>query len=102
MRGLATFSWDTMFVFPPYAPKSEMCKMTELTQEECRKSELRDVDEGEFLLVFMRAGRISRVESFPRTLADFDESSRCAYTSIDRNKAAFKVVRQPRVLLVCE
>ena len=102
-KSVATaFSWDEMFVFAPYTPKDEMCKKVGVTPTLCSKAKLRDVDEGEFLLVFMHGGAITHVEGFPRTIANFDESERCAAKPINRDRAIFKVERQSGFLLVCE
>lgn len=96
------FAWDEMFVFAPYYPKNEICKTLKLSASPCSATGIEDVDEGEFLLVFMQHGAVSETQSFPRTIADFDESERCLAKSIRRDAAVFTVERKSaRSTLVC-
>ena len=62
------FAWGDMFVLGPYSPKDETCKTLRLNSSECSAAGIRDVDEGEFLLVFLQRGKVSKIESFPRTV----------------------------------
>ena len=48
-------AWDEMFVFGPYYPKDEICKTLNLSVSQCSAAGIKDVDEGEFLLVFIAA-----------------------------------------------
>ena len=95
-------AWDEMFVFAPYYAKNEICKTVKLSASQCSATGIEDVDEGEFLLVFMQHGAVSETQSFPRTIADFDESERCLAKSIRRDAAVFRVERKSaRFTLVC-
>jgi len=95
----ADFAWDSMFVFGPYYPKAEICKTLRLTDSQCSSAGIKDVDEGEFLIVFLERGAVSKTESFPRKISNFDES--CLTKPIVRNSATFAVERRPEVYLVC-
>jgi hypothetical protein len=95
-------AWDEMFVFGPYYPKDEICKTLNLSVLQCSAAGIKDVDEGEFLLVFMQHGAVSGTQSFPRTIADFDESERCLAKGIRRDAAVFTVEHKTgTVYLVC-
>lgn len=93
------FLWDSMFAFGPYYAKDGVCRTLKLADSECLTAGIRDIDEGEFFLVFMQNGRVSRVESFPRTVGNFDEA--CLAKEIPRAKAQFKVERKAVLYLMC-
>jgi len=96
------FSWDEIFVFAPYYPKGQTCRTLKLNVSQCSAAGIKDVDEGEFLLVFMQHGTVSETQSFPRTIADFDESERCSAKGIGRGAAVFTVEHKAgRVYLMC-
>jgi hypothetical protein len=101
MRQAADFPWDEMFVFNPYYPKDGICEALKLTAAQCSAAHFRDVDEGDFFLVFMQEGRISEAVGVPRAVANFEESHRCLGTGIRRSAAVFTVERKPEVYLVC-
>jgi hypothetical protein len=91
-----------MFVLGPYYPMGEICKTLRLSVSQCSAAGLKDVDEREFLLVFMQHGAVSETENFPRTIADFDESERCLAKGIRRDAALFTVEHKTgRVYLMC-
>src|SRR6476660_4651075 len=46
------FAWDEMFVFGPYSGKDQICRTLKLSASQCSAVGIKDVDEGEFLLVF--------------------------------------------------
>ena len=93
------FAWDDMFVFGPYYPKDGICKTLKLNDSQCSAAGIRDVDEGEFFLVFLQRGAVSKIESFPRTVGNFDES--CLAKDIARAAAVFTVQRRPVAYLMC-
>ena len=66
MGKAADFPWDEMFVFSPYYPKDDICKALKLTPSQCSAESIRDVDEGEFFLVFMQQSAISKTVRLPR------------------------------------
>jgi hypothetical protein len=101
MAHLTEFEWDEMFVFGPYYPRDAICKTLNLTASHCSEAGIKDVDEGEFLLVFMRGGAVSQTGRVPRNVANFDESNRCLAKPIRRSAAVFTVERKPAVYLVC-
>jgi hypothetical protein len=91
-----------MFVFGPYFPKNEICRTLKSSASQCSAAGIKDVDEGEFLLVFMQHSAVSATLRFPRTIADFDESQRCLAKGIRRDAAVFTVEHKSgRVYLVC-
>jgi hypothetical protein len=98
----ADSSWDEMFVFAPYSPMDEICRTLKLSGSQCSSAGIKGVDEGEFLLVFTQHGVVSETLSFPRTIADFDESERCSAKAIAKDISVFAVQRRDnRVYLVC-
>jgi hypothetical protein len=96
---LGDFAWDRMFVFGPYYPKDAICRTLKVADSQCSAADIRDVDENEFLMVFLERGAVSRIESFPRTVGDFNES--CLAKDIARGTATVTVARKPLVKLVC-
>jgi hypothetical protein len=101
MAHAADFAWDEMFVFGPYYPKDAVCRALKLDASHCSAAGVSDVDEGEFLLVFMNGGAISETVSLPRTVANFDESDRCMARGISKDETIFAVTRKPEIYLVC-
>ena len=98
----ADSSWDEMFVFAPYSAANDICRTLKLSASQCSSAGIKGVDEGEFLLVFMQHGAVSETLSFPRTIADFDESETCSAKAIAKDVAVFTVQRRGnRVYLVC-
>jgi hypothetical protein len=49
--------------------------------------------------VFLQRGGVSKIESFPRTVGNFDES--CLVRDIARSAAVFTVEQRPVVYLMC-
>jgi len=102
MGHVGDFAWDEMFVFGPYSPKGEICRTLNLSASRCSVAGIKDVDVGDFLLVFMQNGAVSETLNFPRTIADFDESGRCLAKAIGRDAAVFTLERKlNRVYLLC-
>jgi len=72
---LTEFEWAEMFVFGPYYPNDAICKTLNLTASNCSEAAIKkEVDEGEFLLVFTNGGTVSQTVRLPRNIATFDES----------------------------
>lgn len=101
MARVAKFAWDEMFVFGPYYPRDAICRTLNLNASHCSEAGVKDVDEGEFLLVFMQGVAVSQTVRVPRNVANFDESNRCLARPIRRSAAVFTVKRRPTVYLVC-
>jgi hypothetical protein len=99
MGQIGEFEWDNMFVFGPYQPRDGICKTLKLSFSQCYTAGVRDVDEGEFLLVFMHDNKASRVEYLPRSVGNFGEA--CLATEISKSKAQFTVERKPDLYLMC-
>jgi hypothetical protein len=97
---LGDFSWDHLFVFGPYSPKEQICETVKLSKHECSVGGVRDVDEGESLLVFMNGSTLSKIESFPRLAGNFDDN--CLAKDIPRAKAQLTVNRNRNVYLMCQ
>jgi len=57
------------------------------------------VDESESIMVFLYGASVNRVESIPRTIADFDDN--CLNRNFKRATAEFIVEKRPRVYIVC-
>ena len=87
-----------MFVFGPYQPKDWICKTLKVAEPQCSVAGIRDVDEGEFLLIFMQGSQVTNIEFFPRATADFDESEKCMGKAIPKSEALFRVERK---ILTC-
>jgi hypothetical protein len=88
------FEWETMYVFGPYSPQTYVCQLINVRQAQCAAAGVTDVDEGEFELVFLNKGSISRVEFFPRLIGNFEESERCQGKPILRGAARFVVTQK--------
>ena len=99
MRSSAAFIWDDMFVFGPYTPKGEMCSTLKLSESQCSKAGISDVDEYEYLMVFLHSSAVSRIESFPRKFGDFDDI--CLGKDITKAESVLAVERTPKIRLVC-
>jgi hypothetical protein len=98
---LAHFDWDRLFVFGPYSYPESMCKDLGFSSRECSTAALKDVDEGDFLLVFLKDRTICHRETFSRLNGNFDKS--CLETAIPRAAARFAIDRRAGggVYLVC-
>src|SRR6266516_671305 len=92
------FAWDKMFVFGPYQPRAWICQTLKVAEAQCARAGIRDVGEGEFLLIFMQGSQVTNIEFFPRTTADFDESEKCMGKAIAKSEALFRVERK---ILTC-
>jgi hypothetical protein len=99
MGRVTNFAWEDVFVFGPYTPKDEECQTLKHSESKCLYEGLRDVDESESLLVFLHDASVNRVESIPRTIADFDDN--CLNRDFKRAAAEFIVEKRPRVYIVC-
>lgn len=69
---LTKFEWDELFLFGPYTPTSEVCKVLTISQTDCAsliKSE--STDDGEMLMVFRQNGKIVHTEMHIRWHGDF-------------------------------
>src|SRR4051812_1264957 len=71
---LADFDWDHLFVFWPYSSPDVICKVLGFSSHECSAAAFKDVDEGEFLLVFLKDRTICYRENFSRLYGNFDKS----------------------------
>src|SRR5690348_8255731 len=49
------FQWDSLYVFSPYAPRDIICSTIRVPEPQCSTAGIRNVDEGEFALVFMES-----------------------------------------------
>jgi hypothetical protein len=97
---LASFNWDELFVFGPYDDPKTMCEAINIPPADCSWAGFNEVDEGEFLLVFMKGEKIVRRESLSRFVADFDQT--CLRKAVARVNAHFVVDRRSsRVYLMC-
>jgi hypothetical protein len=101
LEQLADFDWDTLFVFGPYTYPEGMCKDIGFSSRECSAASLKDVDEGDFLLVFLKDRTITDRETFSRVKGNFDHG--CLGKSIPRADARFTIDRREGggVYLVC-
>jgi hypothetical protein len=98
----ATLDWDRMYIFQPYSSKETICTVLQLSRDRCRSADIQDVDEGQFLLVFMQRNEIAHIEYIGRTVAEFEESDRCLAKAIRRTTATFNVERRDRPVLHCQ
>ena len=98
MRSVANFLWDDMFVFGPYTPKDQICQAVKHSASQCSYEGIRDVDEYEYLMVFLHGASVTQVDSLPRTV-DFDNN--CLNKDLKRDAAVLSVERRPSVYLVC-
>jgi hypothetical protein len=80
-------------------PKDEICRTLKLAESQCSKAGIRDVDEYEYLMVFLHSSAVSRIESFPRKFGDFDDI--CLGKDITKAESVLAVERTPKIRLVC-
>ena len=99
MRSVANFMWDDMLVFGPYTPKDRICQTLNHSASKCSYEGIRNVDESEFLMVFLHGASVTRVESLSRMVGDFDNN--CLNKDLKRDRAVLSVERRPRVYLEC-
>ena len=87
---LTTFEWDEVFLFEPYTPRSAVCDTLGVQVKYCeRVVRAESTDDGEMIIAFRKAGRVTHAELHFRFNGDFMpwESSR----PIPRSKAVFRV-----------
>jgi|SRR5579859_1108480 len=99
MSTTTDFVWDHMFVFGPYSGKRGICITLKLAEPQCSKEGIRDVDENESLMVFLHGAAVTRVESLPRVVGNFDDN--CLDKDLKRVETVLFVDRRPQVYLVC-
>jgi hypothetical protein len=97
MRSVTNFIWDDMYVFGPYTPNGQICRTLKHAEAQCSHERIRDVDEYESLIVFVRGASVTRMESLPRTIADFDHG--CLNKEFKRDAAVLSVHRRPACVL---
>lgn len=95
---LARFDWDQLFVFGPYDYPKAMCDAIEISPMDCSWTGFADVDEGEFVLVFMNGRKIAHRENFPRFIGDFDQA--CLRKKVAKSKARFTVDKKTGVIVL--
>ena len=99
LSSVADFAWEDVYVFGPYTPRTFECQTLKRSVSQCSHEDLREVDEGENLMVFLHESSVNRVESIPRTIVDFDSS--CLNSDFKRATAEFLVEKRPRAHIVC-
>jgi len=99
MRQFGGSDWDHVFVFGPYSGKQEICTAIGITENDCSRAGIRNLDEGESLLILMQARTLAAAERLPRSTANFDDA--CLAKNIPRSKALFIVNRTSNVYLMC-
>ena len=98
---IADFDWDRLLVFGPYSYPEGMCKDLGFSAPECSAAGLKDVEEGDFFLVFLKGRTITHREIFSRLKGNFDQS--CLAKAIPRVNARFAIDRREAggVYLTC-
>jgi hypothetical protein len=89
---VADFDWDQLFVFGPYSYPEGMCKTLGLSSHNCSAAALKEVDERDFLLLFLKDRKITYRETFSRLKGNFDQS--CLGKAIPRADARFAIDRR--------
>ena len=90
LSDVTRFSWDEVFLFSPYSPRSEVCAALAIPDAQCQSlipEESRD--DGGMLLVFRQSGKIVHTELHYRYYGDFTPVP--ASQPISRSKAVFRV-----------
>src|SRR5437879_2526058 len=72
LRLASKFDWDRLFIFGPYSFPEGMCKDIGLTSPECLAAHLENVDEGEYLILFMKDRAVASREYFMRVTGNFE------------------------------
>ncbi|WNM57732.1 hypothetical protein [Candidatus Nitrospira allomarina] len=73
LRQVSGFDWDKLLVFGPYSYPTQICHEIGLSASECDNAKLKDVDEGQHLIVFLVGGRVTYHEEVSRRIVNFDE-----------------------------
>lgn len=68
---LTPFAWDRALVFSPYTLKDSICAALPESFTSCAATYAQGVDEGSFLLVFIRAGSVVHHELHARRNGEF-------------------------------
>jgi hypothetical protein len=99
MSSITSFDWENVFVFGPYTPKDDECRILKHTDSQCLSEGLREVGENESLMVFLHGASVNRTESIPRSIADFDDS--CLTRDLNKMTTKFILEKRPRAYIVC-
>lgn len=99
LGSVTDFVWEDVYVFSPYTPKDFECQTLKRSVSQCSHDDLRDVGEGENLMVFLHESSVNRIESIPRMIVDFDSS--CLNKDFKKAAAEFLVEKRPRAHIVC-
>src|SRR3954452_25139765 len=62
MSSITSFAWENVFVFGPYTPKDDECRILKHTESQCLSEDLREVGAKESLMVFLHGASVDRVE----------------------------------------
>ena len=71
---LTDFEWDRLFIFGPYSYPERMCRDIGFSKSECEAANLKNVDEGEYLLVFLNGRKVIRMERYSRLDGSVDKN----------------------------
>jgi hypothetical protein len=71
LAALTPFAWDRALVFSPYTSKDNICAALPESFASCAATYRQGVDEGSFLLVFVRAGSVVHHELHARRNGEF-------------------------------
>jgi hypothetical protein len=70
LKSITPFSWDVVYIFPPYTPGQEIQRLTGAEPSSMKDIETRD---DICLLVFMQSGRFLQTIEIPRSRADLGQ-----------------------------
>lgn len=94
LAAVTDFDWDTVYIFPPYTPASEVKKKVGRFVPSSIEA-----SDSVVLLVFLHRGRVVRFADFERQIGDLSSAS--GTDGIPRSKAKFRkfVAADGRVML---
>jgi len=72
---LAGFPWDQAFIFGPYAPTARICTALPASWKQCATTYPTGIDEGSYLLVFVREDVVVHHEIHRRSNGEFCSDS---------------------------
>lgn len=75
LAALTPFAWDRALVFSPYTSTDDICSALPASFTSCANAYPQGVDEGSFLLVFVRAGNVVHHELHGRRNGEFCSQS---------------------------
>ncbi|SFD21415.1 hypothetical protein [Massilia yuzhufengensis] len=87
------FTWDQVYLFDPYTPRSEVCRALRIQADECvRLVPFESTDDGEMSIAFLQHGQLIHYTAHSRSNGDFAPAP--AAQPLSAKSAVFRIVRE--------